>query len=429
MPMIKDERCPARIPRSPMRIQLIMSAMTAILAFGVPAAGAATLTYTTLPNGTASVTIVTDQNEGHDITVEWSADGMVVTDRDSPFRSADGCEMQGGNPHIIDCGPTASIYVDLSLPDGHTVADRVRIDTATTATWHPTEIQVHTGSFDDQIDLSHADVDHAMVTAGAGNDDVYAARSGTTEIYDEAGDDILHGGGQDSQTTFWAGEGADTYIGGPGQDFVDYQLHGSTVHATRDGQANDGNPGEHDNIGSGIDRILGTPGPDVVTARGKAGMLLEGFIGSDLIIGGPGDDTLDPGPGYDSSMPASRNTPDADILRGGGGIDTVSYAGRWRANSAGLSGVRISEDGKANDGDPDEHDNIADDVEILEGTQFNDIIRGGPANNTLIGGAGNDKIYARGGGRDIVSCGSGYDLAVVDKTDQVGGDCEVVKVK
>jgi Ca2+-binding RTX toxin-like protein len=405
-----------------MRLTPVLLALAAVAVISPSTAGASTLLYTPRSDGTGVVLVNSDADEGHDVTVEWTAGGMVISDRDGTFRMVTGCERQDGSPHAVVCGPVSAITLNLANPAGHAIDERVRVDTLSTTAWIGGYVQIGMGSGDDIVDLSRADLQSAQVLAGAGDDDVRAARSGYTDISDEAGDDVLHGGaGQDSRTEFQAGPGADLYIGGPGEDFVNYQLHGKNIHATRDGKANDGRPGEHDDIGSGIDRVLGSPGADVITARRATGMELAGYAGDDLIVGGPGDDTLDPGLGGDS---------DADILRGGGGVDTVSYENRCPLQGCyGYEqGVHISEDGRANDGQPGEHDNIADDVEILEGTPMNDVIRGGPANNTLIGGAGNDRIYARRGGRDVVSCGAGYDLAVVDRSDQVGGDCEVVKV-
>lgn len=84
--------------------------------------------------------------------------------------------------------------------------------------------------------------------------------------------------------------------------------------------------------------------------------------------------------------------------------------------------------------------------DVLEGRGGNDTLLGGAGNDRLLGGVGNDRLVggagrdalqsgpgndrleSRDGTRDQVSCGTGKsDLAIVDRKDAVGRDCETVR--
>jgi Ca2+-binding RTX toxin-like protein len=69
------------------------------------------------------------------------------------------------------------------------------------------------------------------------------------------------------------------------------------------------------------------------------------------------------------------------------------------------------------------------------GTPKGDVLRGSPRNDKIYGKTGNDRLYGYGGndllvggpGADLLACGAGRDIAIADKTDRVGRDCEVVR--
>jgi Ca2+-binding RTX toxin-like protein len=99
-------------------------------------------------------------------------------------------------------------------------------------------------------------------------------------------------------------------------------------------------------------------------------------------------------------------------------------------------------DGKANDGEAGEGDNVANDVEAVYGGQGNDTLTGGSRADTidgeggndtitgggsadfLYGGPGNDTINARDGKADTIDCGPGSDRVIADKSDSVT-NCEL----
>ena len=91
-----------------------------------------------------------------------------------------------------------------------------------------------------------------------------------------------------------------------------------------------------------------------------------------MLSGGAGDDVLDGGGG-------------ADVLLGGEGADSASYAGRVAPVTADLSVP-------GGDGEADENDNIASDVENVTGGAANDTLIGDGAGNVLDGLGGDDTL-------------------------------------
>ncbi len=207
------------------------------------------------------------------------------------------------------------------------------------------------------------------VFSAAGDATTGAAYAAPLDIYGGNGNDSLRGGA--AADTYYGGEGDDTFVAGPtadggdtmnggnGTDVADYSARTTSVTLSRDGAANDGAAGENDNIASDVE----------------------------VLRGGSGDDTFDEG--------STANGP--EILDGGPGIDTVSYAGR-------TADLAISIDGLPDSGEPGEHDTVLTTVENVVGGSGDDtiygsglanVLDGGPGNDTISGGAGNDTL--RGG--------------------------------
>ena len=130
-----------------------------------------------------------------------------------------------------------------------------------------------------------------------------------------------------------------------------------------------------------------------------------------------------------------------DAVTGGAGTDLASYAGRFTIGAPGSTGVHVTLDGQANDGDPSidqldstslgEGDNVGTDVENLDGTKREDrLIGNGFANvlfgdegvDTLTGGTGEDTLIAREpavagtGTADVISCGAPSPLRTTTST-------------
>jgi Ca2+-binding RTX toxin-like protein len=141
--------------------------------------------------------------------------------------------------------------------------------------------------------------------------------------------------------------------------------------------------------GIGNDTLVGSGGDDV----------LAGNFGDDLLVGGDGDDRLGGGFG-------------ADYVSGGDGLnDQVSYADRTLP-------VRIGLGVLADDGYPEEGDDIFTDVEVGIGGSAGDDLNttgnlpvrffGNAGNDTLLGGSADD-VFEGGAGRDLMTGLAGND--------------------
>ena len=241
------------------------------------------------------------------------------------------------------------------------------------------------------------------------------------------GADTIVGGSGDDLIRFWDafGDGAaDTYSGGPGRDEAEARGGGSLSEAsiTLDDRPNDGPdcPGtacDHDNFSSDIEHLTGS-GADEYLAGGSGRQVIEGGRGNDVLHGGGGNDLLLAG-GDDDRVSGGAGD---DRLEGGAGSDTVSGGlGKDTLTWGARTGpIRVDLDGQANDGHPGERDNIEPDVEVLFGTPLGDSLTGDDARNVLWGLAGDDVLSGRGkddklfggSGDDKLDGGPGTDLCL-----------------
>ena len=219
--------------------------------------------------------------------------------------------------------------------------------------------------------------DIEIVRGGSGHDTLVG--SGADNVLDGGGgDDLLDGRG-----------GADGLTGGDGADTVDYSSRLAAVTVSLDGVPGDGESGENDSIAGDVESAAGGAGDDTIT--GSTGPnVLRGGGGDDLLAGGPGDDILDGGVGDDQ-------------ITGGSGTDEVTYSDR-------TLGVLVTLDGIADDGEDNEFDDIAPDVEDVTGGAGNDVLVGGNGPNVLTGGGGDDLLDGLLGA-DVLDGGPGLDLA------------------
>lgn len=168
-----------------------------------------------------------------------------------------------------------------------------------------------------------------------------------------------------------------------------------------------------------------TPGPPVGLISLGAGnddfgyTAFSGVSASSAIVvdGGPGNDTLSGGDGAQETWyggdgddliePDRGKQAGADDINGGPGADKVDYL---YTPGTDYSAATLSLDDVANDGttSPGDVDNVHSDVEILSGTNLDDLITGNDGSQTLLGSAGNDVIKTLGGD-DIVDGGPGDD--------------------
>jgi len=157
------------------------------------------------------------------------------------------------------------------------------------------------------------------VTAGAGNDRIENLANGFIRL-----------DGGDGNDTLVTGPAAAAYLlGGAGADLMSssaaccaiaaYNDHDATgVRVTLDRTANDGVTGEGDDVRTG--RVIGSPGPDVLTGDAQANSL-TGSGGADVLDGAGGDDSIN---ASFQDAEASAGTDGPDTVTCGAGNDDVT---------------------------------------------------------------------------------------------------------
>lgn len=135
---------------------------------------------------------------------------------------------------------------------------------------------------------------------------------------------------------------------------------------------------------------------DITILIGTGGQ--SGTDNDDIIIGNLSVAEINAGAGDDTVT--GRFIPD-EILDGGAGVDTVSYAG-----AAGAVGARLSGTGWLGDATGDRLTNF----ERLIGSDYDDILSGSALNDVLRGGGGDDLLDG-GRGYDTLDGGDGFDTA------------------
>ena len=133
-----------------------------------------------------------------------------------------------------------------------------------------------------------------------------------------------------------------------------------------------------------------TVNADESIAGGGGADNLVGGTGLGTVSGNGGNDTLNGGTGTAS-----------DVIDGGTGQDTASYAGRTNP-------VTVTLDATANDGEGGENDDVQGDVENITGGSGGDTLTGNAAVNRLNGGGGADTLNG-GDNSDIMVGGPGGD--------------------
>jgi Ca2+-binding RTX toxin-like protein len=148
------------------------------------------------------------------------------------------------------------------------------------------------------------------LVGGSGND-VLSGSDASNHLNGGGGDDSLFGaGGPDTldggadDDTLDGGAGADLLDGGPGVDLANYEQRNGGVQVALNGRADDGEPGEGDNVLT--ENVRGGSGPDVLT---------DDPLTSNALDGGPGNDRL--------RAQGNPNAATSDALTCGIGADTI----------------------------------------------------------------------------------------------------------
>ncbi|WP_372792048.1 beta strand repeat-containing protein, partial [Paraconexibacter sp.] len=222
---------------------------------------------------------------------------------------------------------------------------------------------------------------------GDGGPNVLRGGPGNDVLDGAGGPDVHEGGpGNDALLGGPGGPGdGDVHSGGDGIDMINYGGRTTGVRVTVGVGADDGSPGEGDDVRGDIETVVGSKAADVIVAApagassrsslraGATGklFLVAGLSGNDRITGGPGNDALGGGKGND----VVDGGPGNDVLGGGSGKDK------------------------------------------LKGAAGNDRIYGHKGADDIDGGAGDDVGFSLDEEADEVDCGPGSDLMLGDPKD------------
>jgi hypothetical protein len=360
------------------------------LAIAIPAAASAA-TVARHPDGTLVYT-ASGSVKNH-VGVQGSDDDSTITFYTSggdEMNAPAGCspsDMYGGD--VVTCTMPTAVRVELGAGD----------DDANVSDGVPVPVTLSGGPGADWLDAGDR---AAILDGGPGedrlvggeSDDVLSGGDGNDTIEGKDGGDRIDGGAGDDLLSpdGYEHANADVVDGGPGVDRIagDYSSRFSdadpSVAITLGGGADDGRPGEHDdlrnvekvslNVGG---RFTGTDGPDEFRlSQVGTPSTMSGGGGDDVLRSGDGPDHLDGGPGNDSVDGGFGD----DVLIGGPGRDTISG------------------------------DLAGGDCGPLWCTSYP---------------YGNDTIDARDGEVDSITCGAGADTVIADPQDLVAPDCEHVK--
>jgi Ca2+-binding RTX toxin-like protein len=408
-----------------------LAALMALLAFGVPSAGAGDPTCQGKPATIVSNAAVITGSKAPDVIVAGPGDSTI--------------HGEGGNDTICAGGGNDTVYGE-------------RGDDA-----------IYGEEGEDTI---YGERGSDLLDGGGGNDKVYGERGsdqieggdGTDLVEGEQGNDTVDGGAGDGDTvegnqgddSLEGGAGNDDVIigstgndkinGGPGEhDIADYAGTGGAVTIDLATQTVSGAENEHL---EGIEDAIGGSGGDTLIGSAEANRLdggpgndhLEASGGGDAAFGGPGGDQCSGGFAEETSCgPAaganglaveiyeSIDGKSTLILTGSSGNDqgTVNYSG----GSYTITGSDVT------NGDPTNPDcsggssiTCSGAVDAIEATlgagddeltigqgvphSISSTLEGGTGSDKLVGGAGNDVLYAGedhdpdtlegGGGNDVL---------------------------
>lgn len=307
------------------------------------------------------------------------------------------------------------------------------------------------GPGDDKLDGGPPDVrtDGDYLVGGTGNDVLYGGASGDT-LDDGPGHDRVYGGtGFD---TFYAGPGNDRLVGGPDSETTSNQVSyetspaGIVIDLRADTATGDGN-----DLVKHIWGVIGSPYDDVIKGTPRVDSMTGG-CGDDRFIGRGGNDHFGDRFFYGSTVCDDPTASDDDTMSGGGGDDfffgeppghgvDVIHAGPGKDELVTRGGGELFYGGKGIDlfsafmRHLAIHMDLAKgtytvgrqsgrigNVENVQGSIRDDVIRGSDAPNSLRGFGGADRLYGRGGDDDLRGDErKEQDPSTTDTTDGGGG--------
>jgi Ca2+-binding RTX toxin-like protein len=269
------------------------------------------------------------------VTVTIVGPNVVVTDTGLGGVTPDGADCTALTPQAVYCPldpPDPAPPAEPTLPigfvdyDGDGGNDEITLSAALAGS------DLEGGEGDDVLvggeladDLEGEEGNDQVI--GNGGDDSVEGMAGNDALSGGEGNDTLAGGGNNAETG-----GTDVLDGGPGLDDAGF-FRSKPVTLTLDDVANDGFPGENDNLisvegaatGSAADTIVGNDAQNFFFT-GEGDDVIRGAGGRDDLAAGDGDDTIYGGAAVDRlSCGAGGDTAvvDADDIftpGGGGGM-------------------------------------------------------------------------------------------------------------
>jgi chitodextrinase len=260
-------------------LRILGASAVAVVAFSAPAA-ASTVDESgyAVPGafgGAPFVEYAAADGEVNDLTLDGAADSTSVHGADPGASISRVDEPQNDctvfDPHSFSCGgAVVPRQVFIRLGDGD---DRYRATGAPLAT-----ALVDGGPGNDVLDTGAGGLGALGFVTG-----FVAGGPGDDRIDLGAGDDFANESGDAATGTENDGGGADDLRGGPGDDILTYGVRSQGVRVTFDGVADDGEPGEGDNVHPDFEELVTTEHDDRVTlAPGQRTSVLTGD-GDDVI--------------------------------------------------------------------------------------------------------------------------------------------------
>ncbi|MEP3891775.1 MAG: S8 family serine peptidase [Hellea sp.] len=343
------------------------------------------------------------------------AGGDPLTIRDADLRTS------GSNISDDDLFVFTNEYSDYAGVDGHVTnfvggAGTDWLNAAAVTASAVIDMSAGTGSIDG-VAITFSDIEgvytgdgNDLITGSVNADEVYTGRGNDT-LDGGAGDDVLVGGA--GADRILGGSGADDNQGGVGFDSMDYRGATSAVRFNVDTGGTLGDAAG--DTFSGIERYYLSDFNDVVTGS-DANEFFYGEDGNDTINAGGGIDRVYGGDGNDIQRGDAGNdllygSAGNDQLNGGTGFDIASY--EFATSRVVLN---LASGGTLGDAAGDTYFGI----EVVRGSDFDDILagntssnelRGGDGDDILNGGGGNDRLFG-GEGADAINGGTGVDIAV-----------------
>jgi Ca2+-binding RTX toxin-like protein len=380
-----------------MNLRTLAAALPVLAALVVPPLGVAATEVRTQQISGLDVVVAVDDNSSAQIETtrgidEGTSQPFMAVQSSTGATPASGCFA--ATPTIVGCSGNFDAIIVFGNGGNDTVLMRLIANDLA-----PLQGEAYGGAGNDTLrappDFRDVPQPNTYIE-GEGGDDTIVSGNGRSELLGGDGNDTMQGfegwdtlrggAGNDSVSAGKeepATNAADVVDGGPGFDRIpdvdaDYNRgFDDDVSVTVDGRANDGEPGEGDNV-IGVEKLRVVADRATVVGSGAADdffveahrSTISGLGGNDRLVAYDGHDTIDGGDGNDYLEGGFGN----DVLDGGPGVDQFS-------------------------GDRTETDVIA---------------------------IGNDQVRARDGNSEQVNCGIGADTAQVDTSDVVDPSCESV---